>query len=309
MTKVLGDSWYAEALGADVLSAPSGSKSILRGLVFFMRSRQYERVLAAGDGRSVMMLSLCLTLAGQRKLVLVEFLPGIRTGVRAHLTRALWRFTLPRAAAQIQVMTAWEVEAYANIFGVAPERITHVPWPIQASPGRLPPPYLGERHGVVASGRNSCDWETFFAAAHGQAWDVTVICGTTDLKRVRALAQGAKVLCEVSYEDHFTAVSKAAVYAMPLQETNVSAGHTRLAIAIAASTPVVASNVRGMSGYLMGTAQPVTPGDPMALRRAIQRLIDDPHAAKCAAEEASTAVAGRTRDRYLARLRELIDGS
>jgi glycosyltransferase involved in cell wall biosynthesis len=205
-------------------------------------------------------------------------------------------------------MTAWEAGRYAALFHVPEGRFVHVPWPLAARADEFPEVGSEIRRGVVASGRNSCDWETLFAAAAGQDWKLTAICGRADLGKVEGLARGTntRVRCDIPAAEHFSEVAQAAVYAMPLHENMASAGHIRLMTAIAARTPVVASSIAGLDGYLVDTAVTVPSGDHLALRRAIGALLDDEVRRRRIVESAEAAAGRRTWADYIESVRELL---
>jgi glycosyltransferase involved in cell wall biosynthesis len=76
-----------------------------------------------------------------------------------------------------------------------------------------------------------------------------------------------------------------------------------LTTAIAAGAPVVASTIRGLQGYIEGTAVGVPPGDVIALREAVSYLLSHPAVAKSTSLAARTAAERRTRQQYFADLR------
>jgi glycosyltransferase involved in cell wall biosynthesis len=93
---------------------------------------------------------------------------------------------------------------------------------------------------------------------------------------------------------------------MPLFENHGSAGHVRLTTAIAAGTPIVASRIRGLEGYLHVIAQAVPPGDTAALRGAVNRFLADGDLARSAAAAARAAARSSTRAKYFASIRRNI---
>jgi glycosyltransferase involved in cell wall biosynthesis len=77
-------------------------------------------------------------------------------------------------------------------------------------------------------------------------------------------------------------------------EEGSSAGHGRLRAAVDAGVPVVASRVRALEGYVEDgeTALLVPPGDPEALRSAIEAVLAD-HELATRLREGAVAHAGR----------------
>jgi glycosyltransferase involved in cell wall biosynthesis len=148
-------------------------------------------------------------------------------------------------------------------------------------------------------------------AADGAGWPLTVACSARELGRVRVLgaASAGRILAEVPRPEHDRLLRSAAVYAIPLRDQPGSAGQVRLAAATEAGTPVVASAVEALEGYVVDgeTGLVVPPGDPGALRSAVDRLLAEPALGRrLAAEAAERGCAWTYRD-YFAAVRELID--
>jgi glycosyltransferase involved in cell wall biosynthesis len=189
------------------------------------------------------------------------------------------------------------------MFGVPAARFQCIPWPLSDGTIRLPPAPVIEAGGVVSSGHASCDWQTLFEAAEGRVWPLTVIiCGKRDLELVQRLnrAGRARVLCDVSREEHQRYVASATVYVLSLSEKAISSGHIRMMNAISAGTPIVATMIKGLEGYAIPgvTAAVVPRGEPIALRAAIERLLDHPEEREKLRQAAFEHARGYTLDRY-----------
>jgi glycosyltransferase involved in cell wall biosynthesis len=298
--RVLADSWFAEALAPYMTVAgvdheiarrfPNGlaglghwRSSYMRGLLWFLVAKDSDRVVAtlSSPGLAVFLLLQALFGRSTRRVYLLEFLRPERQQFMDRLKDTvhtlIFKWLLRRTLTLAQVSTHWEVDAYATRYGLPPDRFKFVPFPMLLQPGDLPSTIETEVDGVLASGRAACDWPTVFAAAKGAAWPLTVVCAAEHRSAVDALnADGrATVFSEISAQEHQRLLSKAAVYALVLSEQRVSSGHVRLARAIESGTPVVASAVRGLEGYLESgvTGIAVRPKDPVALRSAIDGLI------------------------------------
>jgi glycosyltransferase involved in cell wall biosynthesis len=166
---------------------------------------------------------------------------------------------------------------------------------------------------VVVSGRAWCDWATVFAAARGRDWPLTVVCGKRDLPEVGALNRegAARVFVGLPGEEHDRIVRGAAVYAIALEDQVGSAGQVRLMTATQARAPVVATDVAALEGYVVGgeTAVLVPPGDPAALRRAVEGLLADPDRAARLAARAFERASAWTYPMYFDAIRDLIEGA
>src|SRR5439155_1593559 len=76
----------------------------------------------------------------------------------------------------------------------------------------------------------------------------------------------AEVFCELSRSEHDERVRASAVYVLCLKDGGPSAGHVRLMAVVDCGTPVIATAVRGLEGYVdRRSAILVPPGDPERL--------------------------------------------
>jgi glycosyltransferase involved in cell wall biosynthesis len=280
---------------------------VLRGVAGFLIGRSYELIVIAHHERGGLSLLFLQAFFGSRprRLMLVQFITQRGSGLKRLLYpiifRLLFRPAVRRAMTLGLVLTPWEGEHYAAMFGVPAARFHFVPWPLNEGIARLPPAAV-EAVGVVSSGRTACDWQTLFRAAEGRTWPLTVICGKRDLDLVQKLNRGGRgrVLCEISLEEHRKYVASAAVYVLSLTDKEISSGQIRMMHAISAGTPVVATKVRGLEGYCISgvTAAVVPPGDPIALRASIERLLDHPEEREQLRRAAFEHTRGETFDRY-----------
>lgn len=305
------DSWYAEAIGEgrnkslNLGSGTPGIRSVdaqiaqryprgavaarrsgvVRGLFWFMATVRAERMVCPLYSRGLAVFLLLEWLLGgdRRRVYLLEFIRPEPVGwigrIKELVHVAFFRLVFPRTLAAAQVMTVWEGGAYADKYRLPQTVFQFIPFPVMLSPSEAPPVCDKAGAKVLSSGRAACDWATLFAAARGAQWKLTVVCSKEDKAAVERLNTdgNATVLCEVSEIQHERLLLDADVYALVLREQNASSGQVRLARAIEAGIPVVASNVRGLDGYLEHgvTGIAVPPLDASALRAAIDELVND----------------------------------
>ncbi len=298
-------------------SGPRRGSDFVRGLsMAVLAGRDGSLVLTAGEPGTTTALVLS-ALARRRRVVLLELLAPPRSpSAWRRALRRLWRRAVVRPAAgravlAAQVLTSPERAECSRLFGIGAERIRQVPWAWCRDPGEAAPAV--KRTGVVVSGRAWCDWATVFAAARGRDWVLTVVCGKRDLPEVGALNRegAARVLVDVPGPEHDRVVGGAAVYVIALEDQLGSAGHVRLMTATQARTPVVASDVAALDGYVVDgeTALLVPPGDPAPLRTAVERLLARPAEASRLAERAFERATTWTYPMYFDAIRELIEGA
>jgi glycosyltransferase involved in cell wall biosynthesis len=163
---------------------------------------------------------------------------------------------------------------------------------------------------VFSSGRAACDWETLFEASRLGNWPLTVACTASDLPRVRALNTDNKatVFTDIPKEEHDRLFASATVYALCLKEEQKSSGQIRLASSIEAGVPVVASNVRGLEGYLIDnvTALAYPPGDAQSLADAIGLLMQNAEKRKKLVSAAQDFARDKTRKVYFERIAHVL---
>ncbi|ADG76708.1 Glycosyl transferase group 1 OS=Tsukamurella paurometabola (strain ATCC 8368 / DSM / CCUG 35730/ CIP 100753 / JCM 10117 / KCTC 9821 / NBRC 16120 / NCIMB 702349 / NCTC 13040) OX=521096 GN=Tpau_0054 PE=4 SV=1 [Tsukamurella paurometabola] len=310
--RIVADSWYAPHLrGAvaldDLLPRPVRSAAarsgLLRGLLLAAAGLRADAVVTTNPSPGAAICLALYGLLGRRRVVLLEYIvhpPSGRFG-RLRFT-VLRKLLLRRALLRAQVLTDAEVPAYAALHGVGPDRFEVVRWPARFD--ETPAPALRAGRVVVASGRRT-DWDTFLRAADGADWDVRVVCTGADLAAVQSLAPpSATVLHDISADENQAVVNQATVYVIPVPETGASIGQIRVMNAGQAGVPVVASDVSGFAGYLdQEVAVLVPPGDPAALRAAVDALLDDP--ARREGLRSAARARGGTMDEYLTRIDEL----
>lgn len=330
-SRIIGDSWYSTAIPGvcDSLDAVlerrcyrwihnlSQRPGLLRSILLFSFGRDYDLMFTALrlKGTWLVILLEAIFGRGRRRLVLLEFTPAPLKGTWYRRLRCLHEVLVLRYAVRWsvrkgQVLTRWERLNYAKRFNLPESRLEYVPWP-QRRETDQPPDFDRQRSPVVvSSGRMGCDWSTLFKAALGRPWKLTAICGQPDLELVTSSAQnsGATVLCNVPLDEHQRILRASAVYVLSTFEDFISVGQIRVMNAIRAGIPIVATRVIGIEGYLIDgeNALLVAPGDHLAMRHAIERLLAEPETRTRIAKRAFELAQDRTFERYLAELGYLI---
>lgn len=296
-TRILADTGYAAMLkGCDSLQneiqrrfgawgVRLANVSFVRGVLGWWIGREYDFIVTVSHwpgGRWLVFLTAWLSGRRRRKIILIEFI----SCPERFLNRLAFAFWLPlifrpavrRTIVAAHVMAAAETEYYAKLFHI-PASVFHlIPLPLidDNTQDRV---HSEAEKMVLSSGRAACDWETLFKAAQGTAWNLCVICSKHDRKLVDRLnKQGhAVVLSEVAVAEHVRIMANAAVYVLPLRERPISIGQLRVRNAISAGTPIVCTRVRGLSGYAVDqcTASVIDQGDSAALRREVDKLLND----------------------------------
>ena len=291
---------------------------VARNFALFVLGWKYKLIVTAQrlPGSWLVVLLEALFRPGRRGVVFLEFMPAPERGprwrrlVRRVLRRLVMKPALRRGMRVGHVLTEWEKNHYATIYGLPEERFECLQWPLLRETDRAPVFDRPVASRVVSSGRFGCDWETLVRAAQTRNWDLIVVCSRSDLPLVRSLSErvGATVVCDISLEEHQKLLESAAVYVISLREDLVSCGQIRVMNAIRAGVPIVATGIRGLDGYLADgeTALVVNPGDSLAMRGAVEGLLFRPDARRELATRAFERAAARTFERYLADVRSLV---
>jgi len=321
--------------------------AIARGWLFFLVAQKYPFTLTTTTSRSAKAFLLFEALLGapRKHLIFLEFIQQEKPNSRSFLKRAIYHvwfhWVLKRALRKslltAHVLTEKERLQYGVLFEIPEERFVFIPWPKRLRDDRFvetSTPASGElsettgnlahlqprnidrgkptvdARSVVCSGREACDWETVFKAAEGQDWRLRIICSRRDLPRIRQLNRNgiAEVLCEIPWEAHQSQLERAAVYVLSLFERERSSGHCRINDATRAGTPIVATAVKGIDGYIDNgeTGLLVPPGDMFRLRAAVNRLLADAPYRRALARNAFDRAARHTREDYMEKIGLLI---
>ena len=281
--EVVSNVWYGELVGAEQIGACGQSQlaAVLGSLRLFIRSRRSRAVITSeGTLRPLGLVTLASLLAvtRRRKLILVEFLPGRKRGFAGRLVEIAYRAVLHRTCLGVHVLTAGEGVEYQRRYGLDPGTVRHIPfYYLDDRVGVEPVPAAGRR-GIVASGRNSCDWKTLIDAADGQNWPLTIICPATDRPAIADSARraGVHILTDLPRAEHDGRLGAAQLFLAVMKDQGGSSGHVRLASAAARETPLIASAIPGIRGYESLAVQTVPPEDASALRAAINAALLDP---------------------------------
>jgi glycosyltransferase involved in cell wall biosynthesis len=330
--RALVDGWYRwflpehRSLGEVVNRWPKRLRPLVwrlgpvRALTLLVAGRNHCAIVTIRRDPGWRSLLLLSALCQRRpKLVVLHFIdhPLRRSGLRGRLDqlwRPLERWCLRRTLLRGHVLSAWEVELYSQRYEIEQARLAYVPFAWRQAPAGSPAAFraAAERSGVIAAGRVACDWATLFRAARDQEWTLTVVCPASDRTEVDGLNGDVRALVrsDLSAEETQKLLASCAVSVIAMYETGISQGHVRLRSAVDSGVPVVASHTKSMDGYVENgrTALLVAPGDPGALREAVNELLAYPTARDEIARAAWERAEAWTWENYLAAISALAQG-
>lgn len=256
----------------------AGPNAVL-ALACFRLRRRYQVVLT--DGEQVgLPLAVLFRIFGQSRvkhLMVVHVLSAPKK-VLLHRLFALGRHIdryLTYASSQSGFLT--------DQLGVAPERVTQIPFMVDTDFFR---PSSGaaclDRPTICAVGLECRDYPTLLDAVTGLDVRVVIAAASPWSKRSdstsgRALPANVEV-CKLDFVQLRDLYARSAFVVMPLEDVAFQAGVTSLLEAMAMGKAVICSRTRGQTDVVVEaeTGTYVAPGEPNALRLAIQGLLQRP---------------------------------
>jgi glycosyltransferase involved in cell wall biosynthesis len=243
------------------------------------RARSYRAVFT--DGEQVGLPYAAMSWLGRRRPrhVMIGHLLSPRKKVYLH--RAL---QLRRRIDQVVVYSSRQRRVAIEELGYRPEDVLLTPFMVDTSfwdPHRVRP-RPRPRPMICAVGQELRDYPTLVAAIEGLDIDVVLAAASPWSKREDTSA-GLEIPpnVEVRAFDQYDLrqlYADCAFVVVPLQETDFQAGITTILEAMAMERAVVCSRTSGQTDTIVEgeTGRYVPPGDPVALRQAIERLLADP---------------------------------
>lgn len=323
----LTDVWYGDELTgvteklenrlSPIAFRLAGRSAFIRAAAMIWAGRNDPLLMTCWNGSGRILTVLC-GLLGLRKLVILEFIDSDHRSRHWLVSKAYTAFIrhvlrpcARRSILNVQVFTEWEKLHVSDHYDLPPPRVRLFYWPLLL--GEIETRPMDETPAqpmVFSSGRAACDWETLFAAFRLGDWPLTVVCTARDLPVIEALNADRRAIVhtDIPKEEHDRLFASATVYALCLKEKQKSSGQIRLASSIEAGVPVVASNVRGLDGYVLDgvTAMAVPPGDAAALCRAIGLLMEDAGARRRLVSAAHAFARGNTRKIYMDKITAML---
>lgn len=144
---------------------------------------------------------------------------------------------------------------------------------------------------LVAAGRSGRDYATLFQAMQGLPAELLVICDFEGA--VPPVPEGShiRVAHDIYADEYFRSLCDADVVVLPLSNQDISAGQTVLIQAKALGCPLIVTDTPTSRDYVEPGVDAITvpPGDPVALRTAIQTLLNNPAQARALGTQAAAS--------------------
>lgn len=273
-----------------------------QALTLLPKINSYDVIVGTGDSASLPLV--WLKSMGLIKKPLIHMSSALVGALRAHPTSWVVDFYRKFFKTANLVTTYAEVEReyFVKTLKVPKEKVTYMPycndWWFWARGKKK------QRSLVVAAGIDlTRDYQTFFAGVKDLDIKVEIACHPDNLKGLM-VPKNVKVHFLVDYLTMRRLFQKALVVVVPLREAGRSAGQMVVLEAASAGAPLVVSQVRGISeAFDLRHGRElvyVPPQDPLAIRRAIQRLMTSPQKAAAMARAASRMVKKHYTTKHLA---------
>ena len=283
----------ADAIGADLLDVEQarrrsgrlgrlveriGGRHALLAWVCFRERKRYDAVLTDGEQVGLPLALLCrLTLGKLPAHVMIVHILSVRKKV------LLYRlFRLGSLVDTMLVYSSWQQRFIHERLGFPAERVLFTPFMVDTqffSPERTE---AKADRAISTAGLECRDYPTLIEAARGLDATVVIAAASHWSKRAdttQGVDQPANVeVRSLGYVDLRQMYADSAFVVMPLYDVEFQAGVTTILEAMAMAKPVVCSRTKGQTDVVIDgeTGVYVLPGDPAALRAAIDALLDDP---------------------------------
>ena len=200
------------------------------------------------------------------------------------------------------VLSTAELTAFPALWGVDAGRVHFTPFFATASDHAAAPGGAG----VFSSGNSLRDYRALITAAPRLLAPVTIASSL----RFGPAASANLQIAYFSAAEHEARMRAAAVVVVPLRADSVrSGGHQTYLNAMLQGKPVVVTEAPGVRDHIMdGQTGIIVHNNPLAIERAVNRLLDDPVEARRVGTNARSAVEQRYMPHhYVNRLLELAD--
>lgn len=293
----------SEAMDAELLDVPEalkrtgrtgrlvhrlGGRNALLAWACFRERRRYDAIFSDGEQIGLPFALLC-RLAGRRTAahVMIVHILSVRKKVLPYKL-----FRLGRHIDTMLVYSSAQQQFIREELGFPADRVVLTPFMVDTeyfSPDRVTP---HQARTIATAGLEFRDYPTLIEAAKGLDAQVVVAAASHWSKRADT-TEGVELppnveVKSLGYADLRQMYADAAFVVMPLFDVDFQAGVTTILEAMSMAKPLICSRTRGQTDVIVDgdTGVYVPPGDPAALRAAIDKLLADPEQVRTMGEAA-----------------------
>lgn len=240
------------------------TRYLLGALSLAREARRHDIAIICTSGiETIIVAGLARLKIAPTSVIAYDFLPPSWTGIDRLLS------VLLGGLAAVAVIRTTDEDTLVHRFPSLGGRISFVPFP--ASP---PSGVTARDEGFLyCAGSAHRDWQTAFAAF--AELDCEVVVSTGD--QVPSPSENVTLVGPLSPSDGQALMSRARAVVVPFVDTTLPHGPLIILDAMTLGKPVVATRTAGSRDYVTAeTGILVPPGDFMALKSAVQTLIEDP---------------------------------
>jgi glycosyltransferase involved in cell wall biosynthesis len=267
-------------------------------LRLYLSAPPYDAVVT-GFERSAWLFALLrrVTFTRRPRHVILDAHPALSANPMARAVRK-WLFKQVFLSAQsVVVFSKKQRDLWAELFGISAEHFTVIPYWATAAAESRENAGLGDY--IFAGGDESRDYATLIEAVRGLPYGVSIAAMSE--RHFRGIDLPANVTVKtMTHEAFMRTLAGAGLVVVPLLKNTIRfAGQQTYLNAMMAGRPVIVAD-RGADEYIESGVNGiiVEPGDVIALRAAIIKLMCDRETAAKIASAGSEAARGFTADRY-----------
>ena len=173
----------------------------------------------------------------------------------------------------IFVSSSSEAEEYAQRLGIAQDRIRFLPFHTNVVNPMMIPEHKGY---FFSAGRSGRDFQTLIRAVEGTNIPLVIVSDQYHAKGLK-VPDYVNILINIPYQEYVVWLKNCRFVVVPLKKWKRSAGQVVLLEGMGYGKPVIATEGTGTIDYVQHGYNGITvpPGDPDALRDAIEEIASD----------------------------------
>lgn len=267
-------------------------------------------VVVGSDLEALAYALVRLFIRAPTRIVLLGFILTARRGTLLSLVRqAYFRVVMSQIDGLI-CYSRLECARYERLYPSLQGKVHFVPFGLHFWQHETERAFVAPGSGpVFSAGRSGRDYPTLVEAVRGLPVDLRIACDLDAPLRECADLPNVTVLRKCFGGAYVRELEQASIVVVPLAVDDISAGQMVMLQAMAYRKPVIVTRIETILDYVDESCGItfVPARDPVALRRAIQMLLDDPEQARALGTRAyATYLARLSMDAYITNILEVV---